>query len=986
MLLMPKPVILKLLLIVNLLGSSALAQSQRCAPPPIAVRSNDYNIFSSEQEMLLGELTHQNLSSEMRFVRDPQLLAYLNRVGERLIKYLPPTGLKFQFFIVDLPEANAFDVPGGYIFFSRKLIGFANNEDELSGVMAHELGHAVVRHGAIDFSKQLKRVLNVTQVGDRKDIAEKYNLLIERWRTKPSSRDSGESEQQLEADRIGLYAMIAAGYDPNAFAQFFGRLVETKGKTGSWFTDIFGKAKPEERRLGEMIKISEQLPALCRENREVVASQDFLKWQADVVSYHYASREELLPALLWKKELTPKLRSDVSHFAFSPDGRYFLAQDDSAITVIQREPIEVVFQIPAPEAHAASFTADGKFVVFGTENLRHEKWSIAEKKPVHIRELVVLRDCWEHGFSPDGNYLVCFDYSLNLNIHDTQTGKRIFEKKDFYRLTYFEIWGWLGAQKNDDDSTRTRFFNIEFSPDSRYLLIARSNKSRFRFMVDAMTADESDDTMLALDMNSLSKPLKTGGDLKKVTRRPFIFLDSNRILGTVSTKTEDSGIFSFPDGKRLARFNFGANEIKRTGNSNYVVVKPLTNARMGFFDLERGAIVFAADKLDADLWNDVLVYESASGKVLISKVSYDEQQKTLRPNPQPLNTIDIPVASIGEVRTAGLSDNLQWLAVSTKTRGAVWNLMSGERKLFLRGFKGTLVANNGGAIGDFPKLGPQSHSLALLNPFTNETQRFREIPESGARQYGGLLLVRQSLKAPKKSDDKKDDKKSVAQRETAEELTLEREVRFELKSIINDNVTWSREFPKEAPDFFLDTSSGRLILYWSLGSDAGKARLKEDPALVARAKELGNKDDDYLVEVVDGFAGKTVGMLLLETGKGSFDVTNGLSDGEWLVLHDSNNRVLVYSITAGDLRQRFFGTSAAINVRRHQILVENYPGDLTLYDLSTGDTLTRLSVGTGAAFLRFSFDGKKLFVLNAEQIAYAFDVDKLVTNRTQALN
>ena len=243
---------------------SAVVRAQDCTVPPIVPNAKAVNIFSPEQEMILGDLTYQRLSVDMRFVKDPQLLAYVNRIGERLIRHLPPTGLKFQFFIIDIPTANAFDVPGGYIFISRKLIGFANNEDELAGVMAHELGHAVVRHGANDFSELLKKLLNVTQVGDRKDIAEKYNLLIERSRTKNISNSEG-SEQQLQADRAGVYALVAAGYDPNAFAAFFDRLAETNGKTGNWFGDIFGKVKPDQKRLREMIKLSEQLPPACRD-------------------------------------------------------------------------------------------------------------------------------------------------------------------------------------------------------------------------------------------------------------------------------------------------------------------------------------------------------------------------------------------------------------------------------------------------------------------------------------------------------------------------------------------------------------------------------------------------------------------------------------------------------------------------------------------------------------------------------------------------
>jgi WD40 repeat protein len=957
----------------------AAVKAQDCAPPTITVASKNYNIFSPEQEMVLGELTYERLSGDMRFVKDPQLVAYVNAIGEKLIRHLPPTGLRFKFFIVDIAEANAFNVPGGYVFLSRKLIGFAGSEDELAGVIAHELGHAVVRHGASDFSELLKKVLNVTQVGDRKDIADKYNLLIERRRTKNLSRSSEESEQQLQADRIGLFAMVAAGYDGSAFASFFDRLVETKGKTGSWFTDIFGNAKPEEKRLREMIKITDQLPARCRENHQAGVSQEFLKWQADVVSYRDINKKEDLTGLLWKKELSPKLRSDISHFVFSANGQYFLAQDDFAITVIHREPLEVAFQIPAPAAQEATFTPDGQFVVFGTENLRYEKWSVAEKKPVQIRELVVRRDCWEHQFSPDGNYLACVDYGLNLSVLDTQSGKKIWEKKDFYRLSVFELIGWIAARGVDEDTPATHFFNIQFSTDSRLLAVSRSNTFRFRIRVNLMTAAESEDTLLALDLSTL-KPLSVGGELKKVTTRPFVFLDANRILGMSSQKPEDSGIFSFPEGKRIARFSLRGEELKKTANPNYVVLKPLADAKLGIFDLSRGTIVAALNKADATFWNQLMVFESVNGKVLLSEVHYDEQQKMLQT--KTVGTIEIPAASVGRLYAASVSNNLQWLAISSKTRGAIWSLDSGERKMYVRGFRGALLANDGRGIEDFPKLDPANHSLGIVDALTNQASTLKELPERGARQYGRFLLLREGLKVPKKTDQGKDEDKSDQSQsddQSSSNAALTKGVSFELRDLVNNKLVWSREFPREAPRFFFDEFSGRLILCWTLGADVGKAKLNEDANLAARAKELGNKDDDYIMEIVDAFAGKTVGTLLLETGKGSFYIRSGLSEGNWLVLHDSNNRILVYSISDGDLRHRFFGSNAAINPAKNQIVVENYPGELTFYDLNTGDSQARLSFGSGTAFVRFSLDGRRLFVLSGDQMAYAFDLDKLTT-------
>ena len=967
---------LPLLLIAAFTLFSQQAFAQQCNPPEITANARNYNIFSPDQEMILGDLTYERLSGEWRFIKDDKLVAYLNTIGARLTRHLPQTGLKFRFYIIDLPDANAFNPPGGYVFVTRKLIAFAQTEDELAGVIAHELGHATVRHAASDISQLFKKILNVTSVSDRKDITEKYNLLLERERTKRVSQGrKHDDEQQVEADRIGLYAMVAAGYDPAAFTSFFERLVDVKAKSGNWFTNIFGNSTPEEKRVREMLRATERFPAPCRENRAAVASDAYLTWQAEVVSFRDVTIKEELPGLLWKKVLTPQLRSDISHFAFSDDGKNFLAVDDFAVTVLQRDPLKVLFQIPVTDVRNASFTSDGRFVVLGTNGLRFERWNVADAKAVEIRELVVPRDCWEHEFSPDGRYLACVDYSLGVNVLETKTGKRVWSKKDFTTLSFLEYLAWIRSEDDEDEPTNTNtFFHVEFSPDSRYMLVSRSNKFRFRVRFNGLVADETEDTLLALDLSSL-RPLSVGGELKKATRRPFVFLDSDRILGMMPNMN-DAGIFAFPNGKRLARFPLSADEVKRSANPNYVVLKPLANARMGFFDVTKNALVNGLNNSDATIWNDLMVYESASGKVVVAQMKYDESAKQLRSSV--LASIEIPVGPLGQVSAAEVSNNHHWLAVSSKTRGAVWDLRSGERKMHVRGFRGALLSDAGQGLGDFPKLAPMNHTLVLLNPENNVAAAVRDLPEKGTRLYGRFLLVRQSLKQPSRKENEKPEKQPSQSESESEESLLAKEVRFELRDAVHDKVVWSREFHKEAPAYFFDDYSGRLVLFWYLSSEVGKNKLKENPELAKRAAEMGNKDDDYIMEVVDCFAAKTIATLLVETGKGSIEISGGYTEGEWLVLQDSNNRVLVFSLKDGELRHRFFGAHAMVNPSRNQIMVENYPGELVLYDLATGTAQKKLVFNGPATLARFSLDGKRLLVLTAGQTAYAFDVNQLM--------
>jgi WD40 repeat protein len=946
----------------------SFSNAQNCTPPSIIANANSANLFSPEQEMIFGELIIHKMAGDTRFVRDERLMAYVNDINSRLTKHLPPTGLRFQFHLVDIPAANAFNLPGGHIAISRKLVAFVNNEDELAGVIAHELGHAVVRHGAMRLSEALRKILNITALGDRKDITEKYNLLIERARTKRLPRERGhENEQQLEADRIGLFAMIAAGYDPTAFFSFFDRLTESEGKTGSWFSDLFGNTPPEQKRLREMIRIIERLPAECRDGRDARAAEDFLKWQADVVSFREAGRKEELPGLIWKKELAPKLRSDISHLAFSQDGKLLLAQDDFAITVIERAPQQVLFQIPIENADEAVFTPDGKSVVFTTENLRFEKWSIAEKKPIEVRELVLRRDCLEHKLSPDGNYLACVDITTSANILDTRTGKKIWEKKDFYRPNGIEYVIWFASPKGDNDR-EANFFRIEFSPDSRFVMFSRSDMYRFR--IDG----GSEDTALALDLTTL-KSMDIGGDLKKISFRPYIFLDSGKILGTPTRKIEDAGIFSFPDGKRLKKFTFGARKIERTSNPDYVIVKSSVNLKIGIFDLKKEMIASGMNKADAAIWNNLMAYESVGGKILIREVSYNDAEKQF--DTKDIGTIEIPASSLRNLNAAEVSDSLTWLLLSSKTRGGLWSLETGERKLYVRGFRGGIIANDGSAIGDFPKLDETRHSLVLMNPLNNKVAALSELPEIGARQHGRFLLSRRSLKE-KKDEDKSD----LSADNDSDKVDLRQNVRLEVKDIVQDKAIWSRDFPQEMPRFSFDEFSGRLFFYWNLGRETGQAKLKESAELQAKASALGDTFNDYLVEIVDAFTQKTVGVILLETGNGSFNIGKGLSEGDWLVLHDSKGRVLVYSIKEGELRHRFFGGNAVISPKKNQIAVENLSGEVALYDLETGDRQANFVINGSAAFFRYNLEGNKLIVLSDAQSVYAFDLNKVVAPKT----
>ena len=136
-----------------------LAGQQPCQAPKVPIPISGQNIFNESQEMDLGDAVAQHLQRDYRVIDDDEVTGYVRRIGERIIKHLPPTNLQFQFFLIELDDMNAFTLPGGRIYLSRKLVAFAQNEDELAGVIAHELGHITARHSAINTSTLFREVL-----------------------------------------------------------------------------------------------------------------------------------------------------------------------------------------------------------------------------------------------------------------------------------------------------------------------------------------------------------------------------------------------------------------------------------------------------------------------------------------------------------------------------------------------------------------------------------------------------------------------------------------------------------------------------------------------------------------------------------------------------------------------------------------------------------------------------------------------------------
>jgi predicted Zn-dependent protease len=193
-----------------------------------ATGGRDVILTSTDEEKRTGAEAARQVEAEMGLVRDPELVAYVQRVGARLAAHSPRQDVSYRFAIADMPETNAFALPGGYIYVSRGLLALANSEAQLANVIGHEIGHVAARHHA----RQQSRATGVGILSALGTVAAAILGGPEAAQVVGSLGQiagagfiaSYSREQERESDDIGQHIAAQAGYDPGAMADFLAAL------------------------------------------------------------------------------------------------------------------------------------------------------------------------------------------------------------------------------------------------------------------------------------------------------------------------------------------------------------------------------------------------------------------------------------------------------------------------------------------------------------------------------------------------------------------------------------------------------------------------------------------------------------------------------------------------------------------------------------------------------------------------------------------
>ena len=901
------------------------AQSS-CPPLQTPVPDPAKLLFTPPQEMELGEIIRQQLASEFLVIDEDQVTAYLKRVGERVASRLPGTGLRYEFLLYDQPEIQAFAMPGGHIYVSRKIVAFLRNEDELAGLLGHELGHLAARQQALDMSRDFREVLGLKSLTADEDLFGLYNQFVESVRLKKRhSQPSGEEDKsQKIADQLGVQAVARAGYAPQAFPDFLDRLMQTKGKTGSWLSDLFGATRPDSKRLREALKDVSNLPAACIEAKAAARSDEFHQWQAAVLHYQGIGHAERLNGVLARKQLNNPLRGDIEHFRFSPDGKYLLAQDEGGVYVLTRDPLKFVFRIDAAEAQPAQFSPDSRQVAFFSSGLRVETWDIDRQEQASVTDVPAVRGCRQTELSPDAKYLACFSHALDLSLYDVASGEVIFNKEKFFDFDS-GFSGYEGLFKLLYFLIHPEVVTLRFSPDGRYFAASSRTKEEVLFDLTAR------------------KKVGISGPLRTAMEYSFTFVGPNRVVGVNAFDPKKSPVVDFPSGKELDRITLGGDTMIASTNPRFIQIRPVQEHPVGLYDLDQKKMVLSNRMSAIDVWGSESVSERLNGEIGLYKSG------ELKTN----DTLQLPLGKLGNLRTITASPDLKWMAMSTRTRGGVWDLEKNDRVAHIRGFQNAYYAPNAVFFLDFPEFEKASREMGVLSPVTQQTKG-RLIDKDDDVTFFGDVFLRT----------KHNDKNRNARKN------------FELDAL--DMATakplWSRSFPKQGPSVSGSASSGKIIFVWNAKADGLRDELARDAKLQARWNKENPGDSDYFFEVLNARDGTVAGGVVVRTGKYSFQPEQQEAAGDWLVVTDNRNRVLLYSISTGEQKAKWFGYRPEISRNGDRLCLANGRGHLVVYDLHTLKQSSEFSFANRISADLFSEDGKRLLVLTTDQTTFILDV------------
>jgi beta-barrel assembly-enhancing protease len=223
-----------------------------------------FNWYSLDSQVKMGQEFAQQVEQTQHLITDPVVNEYVNRLGQNLARN-SDTKLPFTIKVLDVEEPNAFALPGGYMFVNAGTLLLADDESELAGVMAHEIGHVAACHAARGATRGTMAGIAMIPVviltgglaGIGVNEAASYGI--------PAVFSKFGRNFEAQADYLGIQYAYKAGYDPNGMINFFEKLEALDKRRPGFRTKLYGdhpqtpdRIAQSQREIGTILPPREQ--------------------------------------------------------------------------------------------------------------------------------------------------------------------------------------------------------------------------------------------------------------------------------------------------------------------------------------------------------------------------------------------------------------------------------------------------------------------------------------------------------------------------------------------------------------------------------------------------------------------------------------------------------------------------------------------------------------------------------------------------------
>jgi predicted Zn-dependent protease len=202
-------------------------------------------LIGDGEERSLGSRMAGQIKTENRFVADPAVSEYVNRVGQRIVRLSDRPGIPYEFSVIESKDVNAFALPGGYIYVYTGLLRQLDTEAQLAGVLGHEISHVVARHGVKQLQEGLGlQVLSQIILGGSSETTQALagqglGLLMKGY----------SRSMEREADQLGILYSTRAGHNPQGMVQVLEKLNQLSGGRDGFWENLSSDHPPEAQRI-----------------------------------------------------------------------------------------------------------------------------------------------------------------------------------------------------------------------------------------------------------------------------------------------------------------------------------------------------------------------------------------------------------------------------------------------------------------------------------------------------------------------------------------------------------------------------------------------------------------------------------------------------------------------------------------------------------------------------------------------------------------